>query len=63
MDKSTEFKVKEHVSHHAPIEMIECDTILMMNEIHNTIEDSPNVSVKKISDEYEIKLIKKHGAK
>ena len=59
MDNAKEFKVKEHVLHHEPMEMIECDIMLMMNEIYNTIEESQKVSVKNFYDEYEIKILKK----
>ena len=50
---------KEHK--HEPMQPIECEIKIIMNEIDKTIEENPTVSIKNTYDQKEIELLKKYG--
>ena len=50
---------KEH--QHEPMQPIECEIKIIMNEIDKTIEENPTVSIKNTYDQKEIELLKKYG--
>ena len=53
------FQCKDH--QHEPLQPIECEIKIIMNDIDQTIDDNPTISIKHLYDQKEIQLIKKYG--